>query len=236
MKKVLILSVALLLGIGATAQVKFGVKAGLNLASLSDVKAKAARVSVAIFERDGMAAGFHAGGFVNFSFGQYIGLQPELLFSMQGGKQKLSSIVASQIASQYSPFPTNSNASLSYIFDYINIPVLLDIKPFPNFSILIGPQIGFNIYKSASVSVGGYTETISGSDFDDAFGEDSFKSFDFAVVGGIQYTFVEHLTIGARYNFGLTNALSTSTSESGGDVDIKGWKNSAIQISIGWTF
>ena len=224
MKKILILSLALFLGIGAAAQVKFGVKAGLNLSSVSDVEASALGISISALENDGMAIGFHAGGFINFSFGQYIGLQPEVLFSMQGGKQKFS---ASPI------FPAElSNASIDYNFSYINIPVLLDIKPFANFSILVGPQIGFNIHKSATAK----GETISGSDFDDFFGEDTFKSFDFAVVGGLQYTFIEHLTIGARYNFGLTNACSTSMRESGVDVDVKGWKNSVIQISVGWTF
>jgi opacity protein-like surface antigen len=221
MKKILILSLALVLGIGATAQVKYGVKAGLNLSSLSAVEVSASGANITILENDGMAVGFHAGGFVNFSFGQYIGLQPELLYSMQGGQQKFSSVV-SQI------FPGMENASIDFTFSYINIPVLLDIKPFANFSILIGPQIGFNIYKSATAE----GETKSGSDFDNVFGKDTFKGFDFAVVGGLQYTFIDHLTIGARYNFGLTNAFKTS--ESGGDI--KGWKNNVIQVSVGWTF
>ncbi|MDR0692867.1 MAG: PorT family protein [Prevotellaceae bacterium] len=222
MKKILILSLTLILGIGATAQVKFGVKAGLNLSSLSDVETSASGASILIEENDGMAVGFHVGGFVNFSFGQYIGLQPELLFSMQGDKQKVPSTL----------LPAGSNGSTDYTFDYINIPVLLDIKPFANFSILVGPQIGFNIYKSATID----GKTMSGSEMDDSFevvlGKKPFKSFDFAVVGGLQYTFIEYLTIGARYNFGLTNAFSLS--ESG--VDITGWKNSVIQISVGWIF
>jgi opacity protein-like surface antigen len=230
MKKVLILSLALILGISATAQIKFGVKAGLNLSSLSDVEASAMGVSVSIEETDAMAVGFHAGAFVNFSFGQYIGLQPELLYSMQGGKQKISSAV-----SQFLPIGI-PNVSTDYSFSYINIPVLLDIKPFANFSILVGPQIGFNIYKSATEG----NETLSGSDFDDSFeaalGKNALKSFDFAVVGGFQYTFIDHLTIGARYNFGLTNAVSTSVRDSGVDVDVKGWKNNVIQVSVGWTF
>jgi opacity protein-like surface antigen len=223
MKKILTLSLALLLGIGATAQIKYGVKAGLNVASLSELKAEGAGASASIAEGDGMSIGFHAGGFVNFSFGPLIGLQPELLFSMQGGKQKPSPLAAQ------AGLP---NVALSYTFDYINIPVLLDIKPFAGFSILVGPQIGFNIYKSATAELGGESETISGSDFDDAFGSDSFKSIDFAVVGGLQYTFIDHLTVGARYNFGLTNAFSIS--ESG--ADMTGWKNGVIQVSVGWTF
>jgi opacity protein-like surface antigen len=232
MKKGIILSLALLLGIGAAAQIKFGIKAGLNLSSLSDIKAEVSGISVKVFDNDGMAVGFHAGGFVNFSFGQYVGLQSELLFSMQGGQQKLSSFLASRLI----PFGLPANLRYSYTFDYINIPVLLDIKPFANFSILIGPQIGFNIYKSATESAGGVSDTISGSDFDDTFGDNSFKSVDFAVVGGLQYTFIDHLTIGARYNWGLTGALSTSVTQSGVTVDMTGWQNGVIQVSVGWTF
>jgi opacity protein-like surface antigen len=222
MKKVLILSLALLLGIGATAQVKFGVKAGLNLSSLSDVKAEVSGISVTALENDGMTVGFHVGGFVNFSFGQFIGLQPELLFSMQGGKQKTNSLIGI--------------GSVDYTFDYINVPVLLDIKPFAGFSVLVGPQIGFNIYKSATFG----DKTYSGSDFDkefeDAFGEKPFQSFDLAAVIGVQYTFIDHLTVGARYNIGLTDAFNMSVSASGITTDATGWKNSVIQISVGWTF
>jgi opacity protein-like surface antigen len=230
MKKVLILSLALILGIGANAQIRFGVKAGLNLSSLSDIEASALGVTVKFEEREAMAVGFHAGGFVNFSFGQYIGLQPEVLFSMQGGRQKVSAALLSMVPA--GAIPAGVNLSTDYSLSYINIPVLLDIKPFANFSILVGPQFGFNIYKSANDG----SETLSGSEFEKSFesvfGENALNDFDFAVVGGLQYTFIEHLTIGVRYNFGLTNMCSTKLS----DADVKGWKNNVIQISVGWAF
>jgi opacity protein-like surface antigen len=221
MKKFLLISMVALLGMAtANAQIKFGAKAGLNLSSISDIKVSGAGASISILEGDGMLAGFHVGGFANFSFGQYIGLQPELLFSMQGGKQKPSALVYDE------------SSSVDFTFDYINVPILVDIKPFANFSVLVGPQIGFNIYKSMSAE----GETVSGSDFDKAFeaefGKNPFKSFDFAAVIGLQYTFIEHLTIGARYSIGLANAFSIS--ESGADA--KGWKNNTFQFSVGWTF
>lgn len=53
-------------------QIHFGVKGGLNVATLSDV--------------DGSSrASIHAGGFVNFRFRQFA-IQPELLYSGQGEK------------------------------------------------------------------------------------------------------------------------------------------------------
>ncbi|MDR1198205.1 MAG: PorT family protein [Prevotellaceae bacterium] len=221
MKKILlIMMVAMLCAATANAQIKFGVKAGLNLSSLSDIKVEGSGASLSLLESDGMVAGFHVGGFVNFSFGQYIGLQPELLFSMQGGKQKLNQQI----------YDVSAVSDLT--LDYINIPILVDIKPFANFSVLVGPQIGFNIYKSVTSD----GETISGSDFDksleEEFGKNPFKSLDFAAVIALQYTFIEHLTVGARYNIGLTNAFSIS--ESGASA--KGWKNNVLQLSVGWTF
>jgi opacity protein-like surface antigen len=217
MKKVLMLSLALILGIGANAQIKYGVKAGLNLSNLSVLEATHDGESRSEDLDKSMSVGFHAGGFANFSFGQYVGLQPELLFSMQGGKFKKGEYKA------------------SYTFDYINVPVLVDIKPFANFSILAGPQIGFNIYKSATEEYEGESETTSGSEFDEVYKNGDkkfFKGFDFAAVVGLQYTFIEHLTVGARYNIGLTNSFIDDNDE----YSEKGWKNSVIQVSVGWTF
>jgi opacity protein-like surface antigen len=118
------------------------------------------------------------------------------------------------------------------------VPLLFEYKPFADFGILVGPQIGLNIYKSATNSEN--DETISGSEFDEqlgsVFGEGFFKSFDFAVALGVQYTLIDHLTIGARYNLGLTNTFSTTVTESGVSVKTSGWKNNVIQVSIGWKF
>jgi hypothetical protein len=223
MKKLLILTIALALGVGANAQIKYGVKAGLNLSSLSTVESSAGGISVNTLESDGLTAGFHVGGFVNFSFGGIIGLQPELLFSIQGGKQKAPSTLGTPVG----------DPSVDITFDYINVPVLLDIKPLPGLSILVGPQIGFNIYKSATNE----GETISGSDFDVITnGSDGFNGIDFAAVIGAQYTFIGHLVLGARYNIGLTNTFSQTVNSSGINVDVTGWKNNVLQVSLGWIF
>jgi NADPH:quinone reductase-like Zn-dependent oxidoreductase len=116
------------------------------------------------------------------------------------------------------------------------VPVLFVIKPFANFGILVGPQVGLNIYKSVSEG----ENTYSGSDFDDIFegvgGKDAFKSLDLAAVLGVQYTFINHLTIGVRYNLGLTDMFSGTISDSGISAKVSGWKNNVAQVSIGWAF
>jgi hypothetical protein len=74
MRKV-ILTVLVMTGIVSATKaqsIHFGLKAGLNVATLSDV--------------DGSSrASFHGGGFVNFRFRQFA-IQPELLYSGQGEK------------------------------------------------------------------------------------------------------------------------------------------------------
>jgi hypothetical protein len=205
----------------ANSQIKFGVKAGVNVSGLSDVSVSGGGISVNVFESAGMATGFHAGAFVNFGFGNLFGFQPELLFSMQGGKQKVNSTLTG-----------GQSATVDFTFDYLNVPILLEIKPIPNLGILVGPQVGLNVYKSAA-SEG---ETVSGSDFDEAFGDEAFQSIDFAVAFGVQYTLIEHLTIGARYNLGLTNAYSDSETENGVTANASGWKNNSLQVSVGWRF
>jgi opacity protein-like surface antigen len=211
MKKVLILSVALLLGIGATAQVKFGVKAGLNVSQTGG-----GTLNSEDFNASDMLVGFHAGAYVNFNFGPIIGLQPEVVFSMQGEKE------------------TENNISGKTHLSYINIPVLLAIKPVPNFSIFVGPQVGINVYKG--MSIGDYS--VSGSTLDDALEASGIKinTVDFAAVLGVQYTIINHLTIGARYNFGLTSAYGLTEEAKDAGASLSGAANRVIQISVGWIF
>ena len=223
MKKVSVILAALLMTLGANAQdkpIKFGVKAGANLSSVSNIKVSGSGVEVAMLESDGMNVGFHAGGFLNYSFGQFFGIQPELLFSMQGGKQKPSAVVGL------------GNTSISYVFDYLNLPILFEIKPVSGLSLLVGPQFGVNIYRSLTAE----GETISGSEFDSLLKDNleigSFKSLDVSIGMGVQYTFAKNILVGARYNLGVTPAVSLSE----GGATVSGWKNNVLQLSIGYAF
>jgi hypothetical protein len=133
MKK-LILSAAMLLTIGFTANaqnIKFGVKAGLNLATLtgdvnSDVSSR---------------TNFHAGGVVEFKVAQNFSVQPELLYSGQGAK--------------FDVFQDGANYETTFKFDYINIPVLAKYYIIEGFSIEAGPQVGFIVNSKMKVEIPG---------------------------------------------------------------------------------
>lgn len=118
MKK-LILGLALVAGTFTFAQktsaspVRFGLKAGLNISNISnsDLNSK---------------AGFYGGVFANIPVAKDFSVQPEVLYSGMGGKDK-----------------SNSNVKLN--MDYIAVPVMLQYNLIPNLYVEAGPQFGFLI-------------------------------------------------------------------------------------------
>jgi len=208
MRKILLLAAALALTIGATAQEKpftYGLKAGINIAQISSGTVDNGIWGILDFDALDMKIGFFVSGHVNYSFGQFFGIQPELSFSMQGGKQSWTDDL------------WGSGSSTLYL-NYINIPVLFEVKPITNLSLFVGPQIGFNIYKSATTNTNG--ETIFR-------GNVNAKTIDFAAVVGLQYAILGKYLISARYNIGFTSVF---------DDNISGRANRVIQIGVGYQF
>lgn len=248
MKKLLLVIVALFAMNSAFSQnVKFGFKAGGNLSYLSPMSIYASMpplgsFSMNLFKNDGMQIGFHAGAFANISFGK-IAFQPELLFSMQGGKQKLDLSMLGDIDDigeiiEIGDLDELMKFTLSY--NYIYLPLLFEYKPIANLGILVGPQFGLNIYKSMTAA----GETMSGSDIDAAMEEAlglTFNKFDVGLVFGLQYYLTNNIHVGLRYNLGLTNSYSMELPpiSDGGytmTMGIKGWKNNILQLSVGYSF
>ena len=228
MKKTIIILAALLFTIGANAQnVKFGLKGGLNLSQISEMTIKESGEKDASFDvAPDMLMGFHVGGLVNISFGEFFGLQPELFFSTQGGKSSNAFGLAD--FSEYI-----DGIEFKFKLNYINVPVLFEVKPITNFSLLVGPQIGLNMSRTISISGGGESATISGSDFDDMFeGEAKFSKIDFAAVVGAQYAVMGKFLISARYNLGFAPIFKSEVS----DIKVTGGANRVIQVNIGWLF
>jgi hypothetical protein len=225
MKKILFLAVAFMIAVSTFAQVKFGVKAGGNGSGVSGVSASVSGVNITFLEKDGMSFGYHGGVFANISLGKMLGFQPELLFSMQGGKQKTGDIF-SDMEDEFD----FSGGKITYQLGYITLPLLLEIKPVENLGILVGPQAGYNVIRKATSTYEGEKETLSGKDFDDDFM--ALKKFDAGVTVGLQYTVGGRVQIGVRYYHGLLDGFNQT--EDG--AKIKGFKNSVIQAGIGFAF
>ncbi|MDR1680912.1 MAG: PorT family protein [Prevotellaceae bacterium] len=226
MKKIILVLAALLLTVGAQAQlgVKYGVKAGLNMSQLGGGTVKIGGESED-FDASDMLVGFHVGAFLNVGLADIIGLQPEIVYSFQGGNED------------------GEHTNLHFI----NVPVLLDIKVMPYLSFLVGPQVGLNVYRSMSYD----GLSVSGSTLDDALenvfenatgvagtGGMKINTLDIAAVIGVQFTVpvIENLTIGARYNFGLTPARGVTSEAKDFGISMSGSANRVIQVSVGWAF
>lgn len=92
-------------------QTHFGIKAGVNLSSV-DIKNG---------EDFASKAGLHLGGLAHIHINQHFALQPELVYSMQGGK--------------------DGNEKLK--LNYINVPVLAQYMTNEGLRLETGPQLGF---------------------------------------------------------------------------------------------
>ena len=106
MKKLILSSlVILLVASAASAQIRFGVKAGANLNKLSGQAFK-----------EGYDLGYHLGAFSEIELGKSLGIQPEVLFNQ----------VNTERASGTDPVLNNWQNNTSNIkLNYLSIPILL---------------------------------------------------------------------------------------------------------------
>lgn len=125
MKKLFLFAAIAVFGLSnVTAQdVKFGAKAGLNLASLNGDD---------VDDTDGRTS-FHVGGVVSIGISEKFAVQPEVVYSAQGATGSEEGI------------------DITWKLDYINIPVLADFQVADGFSLQVGPQVSFNITDSVEV-------------------------------------------------------------------------------------
>lgn len=174
---------------------KYGVKAGLNMTSMTnDMK----------FDPGfGMGVGFRVGGFLNMRWGYRTensskgtglwGFQPELMYSYQSVK-----------------------TDADYVkMNYIAVPLLLKVYPTTALSIEVGPELSYLISTSPSTMAVGGAEIKVGD----------CKGMNVGLAAGLAYDFEMGLTVGARYTYGFTDMAK----------NLK-WKNSNIQVTVGWMF
>ena len=116
MKTILAVVLFLSLTIMANAQsadTHFGLKAGLNVSSLD--------------EKNGVdfnsKAGFHIGGLAHVHLSPHFGVQPEIVYSEQGGK----------------------DGADKWNINYLNVPVLFQYMTGSGLRLETGPQLGFAV-------------------------------------------------------------------------------------------
>jgi len=185
-------------------KIQIGPKAGVNIANFSGDDATINGQSL------DSKFGFGGGIFALFQFGNIIGVQPEIYFTMKGASATINSV------------------DVNFNFNYVEVPLLLkaiipvegaNVRP----AVFVGPVLGFNSTAEVEGEGGGQSatedisEVVQDTDFGLAFG------------GGVGFLIGMHeLGIDIRYILGLK---SWDDSIANDDV-----KNSVINFNIYFGF
>ena len=203
-KKILFLG-ALFAATSMSAQsLEFGLKGGLNFSNESGNTVVKNYIGS---DDHKMKTGFHVGAVANYRINPKFALEADLLYSMQGYKDKMT-VEAEQII---------NNENFTVTSHYLTLPIAAKFYPVDNFYVECGPQVGYLLSKKGK---------LDNWDNDNPFTSDVNKKFDFGILGGLGYEFDNGFLVEARYVHGLTGTMK----------DIDGHKNRNVQISVGYLF
>ena len=204
MKKVFVLIAAAIVCVSASAQFQIGGKVGVDMTNFwgPDVE-------------HGMKPGYQVGLIMEYKFSPKFGIAPEVVFAAQGGKSKALAFDIDHHGIEL------TSTDIKYNANYINVPVMFKYYVTPDFSIDLGPQVGFNVYNKAKAK--GVDETFDMKDIT--------KGVDFGVGLGGTFNLTENAFVQARYTMGLTKVFK--------DEQVLGEnkaKNGNVQVAFGMKF
>ncbi len=183
---------------------KFGIKGGLNLTNLHSND----------FADNQMKAGFNAGIYSKIPVTPGFSIQPELLYSVKGNKSDYSNFV--QGSGQY-----------RFNLGYIELPLLAVVNLAKNFSIHGGGYAAYLAYADIKdVNNNGHINGITD------LNENNFNRWDFGLAGGVAFD-IENFTLGARYNYGLSDIGKSGNLSSN---VLGNAKNNGLSIYAGFGF
>jgi hypothetical protein len=208
MKKVFLTAVAVFGFAFANAQeVKYGAKAGLNLSNFAgDLEGASTK------------AGFQIGGYAEIKISDKFAVQPELLFSAQGAKSKIS----------YTQLGISFTEKSTEKLNYLNIPVMAKYYATEKLYIEAGPQIGFLMSAKSDTETTGTLGTTTEITSESVDAKKYYNSTDFGLNFGFGYNFTENIGAGVRYTSGLSNISK--------DVPSYKVNNTNIALSVAYTF
>jgi hypothetical protein len=175
-----------------------GLKAGFNYSNVYDTKAED-------FSTD-PKFGWVAGGFLSIPLGKYLGVQPEVLFSQKGFRAKGRILAV--------PY------ELTRTTNFIDVPLLLQLKPFSGITLLAGPQFSFLLKQ---------TDVYANSTQEQEFKNDNLRKNILCFLGGFDVN-LSHTVLSARAGWDIQNNNGDGTSTT------PRYKNVWYQATIGFRF
>lgn len=205
MKKIILTAIAIM-AFGFVNAQKFGVKGGANLSTL-----------IGNIENETPKFGFNLGGFVEFKIGNKFFIQPELLYSTQGGKYEQSSV--------------------DYLYkqeiksSYLNVPVMFKYYVMEKLSVEAGPQVGFLLTAKGKYEIKNEVDFFS-SGYRSV--KDIYQPQNIGLNIGAGYDLTKNLSAGIRYQFGMSNEVRYYSSV--GDLKQIRMRDDVLSVSVGYKF
>lgn len=180
----------------------FGIKGGFNYSNVYDAEGEN-------FEAD-PKFGVATGAFLTIPIGRFLGVQAEALFSQRGFRG-----TGTLLGSSYKMTRTTS---------YIDLPLMLAIKPAEFLTLMAGPQFSYTL-KRKDVFTNSTTSVMQ----EEEFKNDNIRKNMLCVLGGVDVN-LHPVVLGARAGWDLqrNNGDGTSTTPQ--------YKNVWLQGTIGLRF
>ena len=177
-----------------------GIKAGANYANVWDADGEE-------FDADAKF-GFAGGVFASIPIGKFFGIQPEILISQKGFQA--SGVI---LGNDYSFKRTKT---------YLDFPLQVQFKPIEYVTLVMGPQIGFQIHEKNT-----YTFGSNSSEQEEEFENENVRKNLLGFVAGIDVN-ISHFVLSGRLGFDFQNNNGDGTSTT------PRYKNQWIQMTVGF--
>lgn len=193
-----------------TDKVKIGVKAGLNISSLTSDENE-------LDSSD--KTGFTAGIMAEIPLAKNFSIQPEVLYSQQGMKFSYSDVDVQ-----------NSHYKSTIGLNYLNIPVMLKYYVVKGLSVQAGPQIGILLKANNK-----YQDNFLGYENHETFNlSDYANGIDTAVNFGLGYQFKNKFYTDLRYTISYSDIFKDASANT--YIINSDMKNRVFQITVGYFF
>lgn len=176
-----------------------GVKFGSNLSNVYDEQGSFSPES---------KYGFVAGGFLNIPVGKYVGIHPEVLYSQKGFKAS-----GTYLGTDYNLVRTTS---------YVDVPVMLALKPLRQLTFVAGPNYSYLIQQT-DIFQKGFNSSVKAEDFKN----DDIRTNILGAVIGADIN-IWNLVLSARYGFDVMSNYKNTNSQT------PRYKNVWIQGTVGF--
>jgi Outer membrane protein beta-barrel domain len=204
----------------ADAQVKYGINAGVNMASWKGDAVNSLNSIVKV--TDGYLStkgrtGFHAGGYVNIPVGSRFSIEPGLQYSQKGyainGNLDIPALKF-----------IGANAGAQVQSHYIDVPLLVRAEVAKGFSVYAGPQFSYLVKNNLRVDAGVLGISLFRSNLDIT---DAFKRIDAGIAAGARYRFTNGFLVQAGYDHGLSRVDDNGSFKS---------FNRVVKVGVGFEF